>query len=118
MTDMVAAVRIDPDGTQTDVALPAHAPGDVLAELLGGWPEYAHYGTPSSAVCVVVHETSMLDGHADNPVVTQLVERVIGGPLSYTLCGTAVVLGYLPGSDELVDLTAKHRLLLDEAATR
>jgi hypothetical protein len=116
MTATLAGVRIDPDGTRADIAPPRGV--DLLPwlrEELGGWPELAHYGTREHAVCVIVHETSMVDGLPANCVATTLVEELRGGLLDYHLHGTVFLFGYEnPG--ETADLRAETRELLDTIA--
>lgn len=116
MTRTVTGVHIPPGGNRTAAAIPTDNLTAFFKKHLGGWPEYAHYGTADSAVCVVVHETSMIDGHAPNVLATKAVERVMGGDLSYNLHGTVVLVGYEPRTDTLIDLSEDQRSIIDALA--
>jgi len=105
-------VRVEADGTRSNIAIPASNRSAFLKEELGGWPEYAHYGTPDFAACVIVHETSVIDGLPVNRAATQFAALTRGGPLSYSLHGPVILLGYQPRTDTLTDLTDHQRSLL------
>lgn len=113
MTRTVAGVHITPDGNRTDAVVPTDHLTEFFKKHLGGWPEYAHYGTTDSAVCAVVHETSMSDGHAANVLATKAVERIMGGGLSYNLHGAVVLVGYQPRTDTLIDLSGDQRSIIE-----
>jgi hypothetical protein len=118
MTATLSAVRIDPDGTVTNVAPPCDVFDRAawLREQLGGWVDMAHYGTADHAVALVVHETSAVDGQPANCVATILVEELRGEPLGYHLHGPVVLFGYeRPGI--VSDLRAETRELLASIAT-
>ncbi|NUP23572.1 MAG: hypothetical protein HOZ81_47460 [Streptomyces sp.] len=116
MTRTVTGVHITPDGNRTTAKVPTDNFTEFFKKQLDGWPEYAHYGTTDSAVCVVVHETSMSDGHASNVLATKAVERIRGGELSYNLHGTVVLVGYQPRTDTLIDLSEDQRSIIDAVA--
>lgn len=113
MTRTVTGVHVTPGGNRTGVAVPTDNLTEFFRKHLGGWPEYAHYGTRDSALCVVVHETSMSDGHAPNVLATKAVERVMGSSLSYNLHGTVVLVGYEPHTDTLIDLSEDQHSILE-----
>lgn len=116
MTATLAGARITPDGTVTTIITPRG--DDLLPWLrteLNGWPDIAHYGTQDHAVCVAVHETSLLDGLPVNRLAVLLVQELRGGPLNYDLHGTVFLFGYeYPGDP--ADLRAETRELLDTIA--
>lgn len=108
------AVRIDTDGTHTPLTVPHHAPTTFVRQQLDGWPEYAHYGTPESAICAIVHETGMIDGLPKNERATKFVGLVRGCLTDYWLHGPVIFVGYDPHADELVDLAADQLAMLDK----
>jgi hypothetical protein len=114
MTTM-AALRIDPDGTLTDLQLPPDF-SSTLRTLLNGWSEYAYYGTTRSAVCAVVHENGFHIGLPANIPATRAVETVRQGPLPYRLYGPVVFLGYIPHGEDLMSLPTDMRDLLAHTA--
>lgn len=116
MTTPLSAVRIDPDGTVTNVAPPRGVARDAwLREQFNGWPELAHYGTPVHAVELAVHESSLIDGLPLNPVAVLLVEELTGRQLGYGLHGPVFLFGYEPPG-VTADLRAETRDLLASIA--
>ncbi|MFE6903840.1 DUF3846 domain-containing protein [Streptomyces sp. NPDC057717] len=105
-------VRIEPDGSQSDVAVPASEPMLRYCERqLGGWTETGRYGTPESVIIAVVHETSARDGQV-NGAATAFVNQIRGGQLTYWLHGTVFFFGFDPHSGDTIDLTAEQRTIL------
>lgn len=102
--DDLTAVRVDPDGRLRDVVLPGAGYGEILHRELGGWPEFAFYGRSGRAVCLIVHETGLVDGLPANPSAIALAELMRGSPLTHPLCGPVLALGYLPVNDTMTSL--------------
>lgn len=106
-------VRVDPDGTRTDITVPAGTMRDAFREQLGGDIEFAHYGTAESAITAVVHETGVLDGLPVNGDAEVFVCHLRGGQLGYRLHGPVLFFGFNPYRADTVDLTADQRGILD-----
>lgn len=111
-------VRVEIDGTRRDLTIPADDYQSALRQELGGYVEFAHYGTAESAVCAVVGETSAYKMRPNKPA-TQFVEALRGGgSLGYWLHGPVVFLGYLPRADLVTDLSGTQRALLEGGDAR
>lgn len=106
----IHAVRLDTDGTLTDLLLPTGFPAqtDALREAVGGWSETAHYARSADAGGLAVAVVVNADGHArglpDNLYATSLVSAVRRGRLPYTLSGSVVLLGAVDRAGDLTDL--------------
>ncbi|MFB7162279.1 hypothetical protein [Streptomyces sp. NPDC056242] len=106
-------VRIEPDGSRTDVTMPGSESVYRFYEReLGAHAETGRYGTPESAVLAVVHELSAVDGQPVNGAATAFVNQIRGGQLTYWLHGTILFFGLDPHSGDTTDLTAEQRTVL------
>ncbi|MEU1078216.1 hypothetical protein ABZ404_37130 [Streptomyces sp. NPDC005878] len=106
-------VRVDPDGTITDITIPdALHMREHLMTLLGGYIEYGHYGSRESAVTAVVHETSAIDGHPRNDPATRYIAALRDAMPGYWLHGPVVFLGYQVRADIVTDLTPEQHAQL------
>jgi hypothetical protein len=114
MTTDLRGVRVDPDGTLTDIAIPDGGRLlDIAREQLGGDIDFGHYGRPGATITVIVNDTSIIDGLPANRLVTDFVGHVRGGPLyAYTLCGPALVFGLELTHGDIVDLPDELRTQL------
>lgn len=106
-------VRVDTDGTRTDVTIPAGTLLSRLREEIGGDIEFAHYGTAESAVTAVVHETGMVDGLPVNGDAETFICHMRRGQLGYRLHGPIVFFGFDQISRNIVGLTADQRGILN-----
>lgn len=106
-------VRVDTDGTRTEISIPASTLHERLREEVGGHIEFAHCGTSASAVTAVVHETGMLDGLPANGDAETFVCHIRRGQLGYRLYGPICFFGFDQADRNIVDLTADQRGILN-----
>ncbi|MET9412155.1 hypothetical protein ABZX90_41535 [Streptomyces sp. NPDC002935] len=114
MSKTIRGVRLDVDGTLTDVQLPA---GDGLTEALrehiDGWVEIAHYARPDGTRRLAVAVDA--DGAArksENLYATSLLNAVYVKQLPYCLRGPVVLLGALDDSRHHTDVPEQlHEIL-------
>lgn len=106
MSKTIRGVRLDLDGTLTDLQLPAGAGlVEALREAVGGGVEIAHYARPEGnrRLAVAVHA----DGSArqeKNLYATSLVNAIYLKQLPYCLHGPVVLLGALDDSRHHTDV--------------
>ncbi|MCT9003501.1 hypothetical protein [Streptomyces rhizosphaerihabitans] len=106
MSKTVRGVRIDVDGTLTDVQLPID---DGLAEVLrkhvDGWLEIAHYARPDGTrrLAVALDAGGALT-KPENLYATSLINGIYLKQLPYCLYGTVVLLGALDDSRHHTDV--------------
>lgn len=113
-TTGLRGVRIDTDGTRTDITSPAGTdPSAWLRKELGGWPEHAYYGHGDLAVTAVVHESGMSDGLPVNGAATTFVCLIRNDQLGYYLYGPVYFFGLDRTRGALVTLAGQERELLD-----
>ncbi|MDX2849260.1 hypothetical protein PV342_12475 [Streptomyces sp. PA03-3a] len=110
----IRAVRLDADGTLTDIHLPLGA--GLAPELrvhVGGWVEVAHYARAdgSRRLSVALDSNGALT-KPENPYAASLVNAIRLKQLSYSLYGTAVLLGALDGAGQHTDVPEElHQVL-------
>ncbi|MFF3516149.1 hypothetical protein [Streptomyces sp. NPDC002573] len=114
MSKTIRAVRLDPDGTLTDLQLP---PGAGLVEALrkavGGWVEIAHYARPEGnrRLSVAVDADGALTKE-QNLYATSLVNAIYRKQLPDPLYGTVVLLGALDETRQHTDVPPQlHEVL-------
>jgi hypothetical protein len=103
------AVRLDADGTLTDLAVPTgEMQLDVLREAVGGLSEIRHYARQdgSKRLVVVVNAEDQDAPLSANLYATSLVSAVRAARLPYTLNGPTVLLGALGPAEGFTDLPA------------
>ncbi|WP_073947597.1 hypothetical protein [Streptomyces kebangsaanensis] len=108
MSRTLHAVRLDVDGTLTDLQLPAgKGLVEALREHVDGWVEIAHYSRADGTRRISV----ALDGDSaltkpENLYATSLINTIRMRQLSYCLYGPAVLLGALDDSRRHTDIPA------------
>jgi len=114
MATELHGVRVDVDGTRTDITIPAGTRlSDYFREQLGGWPEYGHYGTAAdpTGITAVVHETSARDMPV-NGAATTFACQIRSGQLDYYLHGPVFFFGFDRACGATVSLTGEQRAVL------
>lgn len=97
----IRAIRLDVNGTLTDLELPAgEGLSAALHPVVGGWVEIAHYARPDGThrLSVAVNEDGIALGLPPNLYVTSLVNAIRLERLGYCLHGPVVLLGALDGA--------------------
>ncbi|WP_330306270.1 MULTISPECIES: hypothetical protein [unclassified Streptomyces] len=106
MSKTIRGVRLDPDGTLTDIQLPA-ATGlvEALRKQVDGWVEIAHYARPEGnrRLAVAVDADGALT-KPENLYATSLVNALYLTQLPYPLYGPVVLLGALDDSRHHTDM--------------
>jgi hypothetical protein len=101
------AVRLDIDGTLTDVQVPTgDTQTDTLREAVGGWVEFAHWGRRNGTqrLALVLDTDARGKSLPANLYATSLVSAVRRAKLPYTLHGPVVLLGAVDAAGNLTDL--------------
>ncbi|MEU4095528.1 hypothetical protein [Streptomyces sp. NPDC026673] len=102
----IRAVRLDADGTLTDIDLPLGAGlSKELRRLVDGWVEVAHYARAdgSRRLSVALDSDGALT-KPENPYAASLVNAIRLQQLPYSLYGTAVLLGALDDGGQHTDV--------------
>lgn len=106
MSKTIRGVRLDPDGTLTDIHLPA-ATGliEALRGQVEGWVEIAHYARLDGKrrLAVALDADGALT-KSENLYATSLVSALYRKQLPYCLYGTVVLLGALDDSRHHTDV--------------
>ncbi|MGW3657175.1 hypothetical protein ACWD6R_16440 [Streptomyces sp. NPDC005151] len=116
MTVILRAIRLDVDGTLTDLELPAgDARAKALRDAVGGWAETAHYSRPDGKrrVAVVVNADGR-DTQPENLFATSLINAIRLSRLPYCLHGPVVLLGAPNGAGEHTDVPEPLRGVLPQ----
>ncbi|WP_326604294.1 hypothetical protein [Streptomyces sp. NBC_01800] len=101
MTTPIRGIRLDVDGTLTDLELPvAEGLSAALRPVVGGWVEIAHYARPGNThrLSVAVNEEGVALELPQNHYATALVSAIRLKQLGYCLLGPVVLLGALDGA--------------------
>ncbi|WP_327349627.1 DUF3846 domain-containing protein [Streptomyces sp. NBC_01321] len=101
MSRTIRAVRLDVDGTFTDLELPVgEGLSAALRPVVGGWAEIAHYARPSGThrLSVAVNEGGIALKLPPNLYATSLVNAIRLERLGYCLHGPVVLMGALDGA--------------------
>ncbi|WP_405526834.1 hypothetical protein OG426_30630 [Streptomyces canus] len=106
MSRTIRCVRIDVDGTLTELQLPV---GDglqaALHEAVGGWVEIAHYARPEgNRRLAVAVDADGRQRQEENLYATSLINAVYLKQLPYCLHGPVVLFGALDGSRHHTDI--------------
>ncbi|GHE79933.1 hypothetical protein GCM10014715_39100 [Streptomyces spiralis] len=114
MSKTIHAVRLDVDGTLTDLQLPlGWGFLEELREQVDGWVEIAHYARPDGNRRLSIAVDS--DGQArkkENLYATALVSAVYTKQLPYCLYGPVVLIGALDDTRHHTDIPkALHEVL-------
>jgi len=106
MSRTIHAVRLDTDGTLTDLKLPAGAGlVEALREAVGGWLEIAHYARPEgNRRLAVAVDADGEQRQEENLYATSLVNAIYLKQLPYCLHGPVVLLGALDDSRHHTDI--------------
>ncbi|WP_217572593.1 hypothetical protein [Streptomyces sp. GbtcB7] len=106
MSKTIRGVRLDPDGTLTDIELPAAAGLiEALRGQVDGGVEIAHYARPDGKrrLAMAVDAGGALT-KPENLYATSLVNGIYLNQLPYCLYGTVVLLGALDDSRHHTDV--------------
>ncbi|MCX4858295.1 hypothetical protein [Streptomyces canus] len=106
MSRTIRCVRIDVDGTLTELQLPV---GDglqgALREAVGGWVEIAHYARPEgNRRLAVAVDADGRQRQEENLYATSLINAIYLKQLPYCLHGPVVLLGALDASRHHTDI--------------
>ncbi|WP_324787147.1 hypothetical protein [Streptomyces sp. H51] len=114
MSTTIHAVRLDTDGTLTDVQLPVGSGlVEALRQQVNGWIEIAHYARPDGKRRLSLALDA--DGallRPQNLYVTSLVNGLYLKQMPYPLYGPAVLLGALDDSQHHTDVPESLREVL------
>ncbi|MET7522591.1 hypothetical protein [Streptomyces sp900116325] len=97
----IRAIRLDVDGTLTDLELPAgEGLSAALRPVVDGWVEIAHYARPDGThrLSVAMNEDGIALKQPQNLYATSLVNAIRLDQLGYCLHGPVVLLGALDGA--------------------
>ncbi|MFJ3248426.1 hypothetical protein [Streptomyces sp. NPDC086782] len=107
MSKTIHGVRLDVDGTLTDVQLPVDSK-DLVEALRGqvdGWVEIAHYTRPDGKRRLsVAVDADGKDRKQENLYATSLINGIYCKQLPYCLHGPVVLLGALDDSRHHTDI--------------
>ncbi|MFB7329918.1 hypothetical protein [Streptomyces sp. NPDC056190] len=107
MSRTIRGVRLDVDGTLTDVQLPVDSKGlvEALRGQVDGWVEIAHYARPDGKRRLsVAVDADGKDRKQENLYATSVINGIYCKQLPYCFYGPVVLLGALDDSRHHTDI--------------